>query len=145
MTDNPGVRFPPPLIFLVFFFAGIFIPWGFSGSPPFGIALIALSLLIFVWGVTTMARARTEIMPHRPASALVTNGPFRLSRNPLYVSMAIGYLGAAVWTGRLGAIALLPVAIAVLRKVVIAREEAYLRRRFGDEYAQYQKRVRRWL
>ena len=59
--------------------------------------------------------------------------------------MAIGYLGAAVWTGRLGAILLLPVAIVVLQKMVIAREEAYLQRRFGDEYAAYRARVRRWL
>ncbi len=145
MTDNPGVRIPPPLIFLVFFVAGLFIPWGFAGSSPGGITLIAISFLIFVWGVVTMARARTEIMPHRPASALVTSGPFRFSRNPLYVSMAIGYLGAAVWTGRAGAIALLPVAIAVLQKLVIAREEAYLTRRFGDEYVAYRRRVRRWL
>lgn len=145
MTDNPGVRFPPPLIFLSFFVAGIFIPWGYNGSPPAGIALIAISFVIFVWGAVTMARAKTEIMPHRPASALVTSGPFRFSRNPLYVSMAIGYLGAAVWTGRVGAIVLLPVAIAVLRKMVIAREEAYLTRRFGDEYSAYRGRVRRWL
>jgi len=145
VTDNPGVRFPPPLIFLVFFVAGIFVPWGFTGSPFAGIALIAISFLIFVWGVVTMARARTEILPHRPASALVTSGPFRFSRNPLYVSMALGYLGAALWTGRLGAIALLPVAIALLQKMVIAREEAYLTRRFGEEYSAYRARVRRWV
>ena len=147
--DNPGVRIPPPAIFLSFFLLGALLRrfWNphLPGGWAVGCPLLILSLTIGVWALALMGRARTGIYPHHPATALVRGGPFRLSRNPVYLAMVLGYLGAAFWIDVAAALILLPVAILVLRYAVIRREEAYLERRFGDEYRQYSREVRRWL
>jgi protein-S-isoprenylcysteine O-methyltransferase Ste14 len=146
--DNPGVRIPPPFIFLSFFLIGVILqrwmPYAFV-SVPLGIFFLAAAIAIMGWGFATMLRARTAIIPDKPASQLVSSGPFRFTRNPLYVAMILGYLSASVWVGSTPSLLLLPVAILVLQKFVIAREEAYLSRRFGDEYVAYKRRVRRWV
>ena len=146
--DNPGVRIPPPFIFLSFFLIGVILrrwmPDAFV-SVPLGIFLLAAAIALMAWGFATMLRARTAILPDKPASQLVSGGPFRFTRNPLYVAMTLGYLSASVWIGSTPSLLLLPLAILVLQKFVIAREEAYLTRRFGDEYLAYQRRVRRWV
>ncbi len=90
-------------------------------------------------------RAQTTAMPWRPSSALVVSGPFRLTRNPMYVGMGFLFIGLAFAFGALLAVAVLPVVVLVVDRVVIAREEPYLERRFGDEYAAYKLRARRWL
>ncbi|MFI5210728.1 MAG: methyltransferase family protein, partial [Gemmatimonadales bacterium] len=69
----------------------------------------------------------------------------RFSRNPMYVGMTLLYLGIALWANSLWPLLLLPAVLVVMRRGVIAREEAYLERRFGDEYRSYRARVRRWL
>lgn len=147
--DNPGIRIPPPFILLTFFLIGLALRPRFPVEIPYGmevgIGLAVVALALIVWGIAAMLWARTTIMPHSPASALVTSGPFRFTRNPLYVSMVLGYLSAAFWIGVVPAIVLLPVALAVFHYFVIRREEAYLTRRFGDEYREYCRRVRRWL
>jgi protein-S-isoprenylcysteine O-methyltransferase Ste14 len=146
--DNPGVRIPPPFVFVSFFLIGLiarrWMPDAFV-SMPLGIVFLAAAVGLMAWGFATMIRARTAIIPDKPASRLVTTGPFRFSRNPLYVSMIFGYLSAAVWIGSTPSLLLLPVAIFVLHRYVIRREEAYLTRRFGDDYRAYMTRVRRWL
>ena len=114
-------------------------------SVPLGIVFLAAAIALMVWGFRTMLRARTAIIPDQPASHLVTSGPFRFSRNPLYMSMILGYLSASVWIGSTPSLLLLPVAIVVLQRFVIRREEAYLTRRFGEEYVAYTRRVRRWV
>lgn len=114
-------------------------------SVPLGIAFLAGAIAMMAWGFATMVRARTAVIPDKPASHLVTTGPFRFTRNPLYISMILGYLSASVWIGSTPSLLLLPLAIFVLQRFVISREEAYLTRRFGDEYRAYQERVRRWI
>ena len=147
--DNPGVRIPPPGIFLGFFAIGAILRrfWNIHlpGGRAVALPLCLLAVGIASWAVVVMGRARTGILPHHPATELLRAGPFRFSRNPIYLSMVLGYLGAALWIDVAAALVLLPVAIIVLHYAVIRREEAYLERRFGDAYRQYRREVRRWL
>jgi protein-S-isoprenylcysteine O-methyltransferase Ste14 len=95
--------------------------------------------------VTSFRRARTSLVPVRPATALITDGPFRFTRNPLYLGLALLYLGIALWLGVLWPVVLLPALILLVQQIVILREEAYLESRFGEAYRAYRARVRRWL
>ncbi len=83
--------------------------------------------------------------PWRASSALVTSGPYRFTRNPMYLGMASLYAGIALAFGLLWSLALLLAVLVVIDRGVIAREERYLERRFGDEYRIYKQQVRRWL
>ena len=91
-----------------------------------------------------MLRARTNIDPYKPATALVTGGPYRFTRNPIYVAMTLLYVGAALSFRIIPALILLPIALLLLQFGVIRREERYLEAKFGDRYRQYRSRVRRW-
>ncbi|HKI04807.1 MAG TPA: isoprenylcysteine carboxylmethyltransferase family protein, partial [Thermoanaerobaculia bacterium] len=90
-------------------------------------------------------RARTAVMPNRPASSLVLVGPYRFSRNPMYTGLTGMYLGLAFWLNALWPLLLLPLVLLLLWKAVIQNEERYLSTAFGDSYADYCRRVRRWL
>jgi len=110
-----------------------------------GWALIGAGVLLALSAVSRFFRARTHLIPNRPATALVVAGPYRFTRNPMYVSLTAVYLGGCVLMQSVWALALLPVVLVVIYRKVIAPEEAYLERRFGGEYVQYKMRVRRWL
>ena len=92
-----------------------------------------------------MLRAHTNIDPSRPATALVTSGTFRISRNPLYLSMVLLYVGAALSYRLTAALVMLPIALILLHFGVIRREERYLEGKFGDQYRDYRSHVRRWI
>ena len=153
--SNAGVRFPPPFLFVI----GLVVGWvldrywhalplsGFAGSAlkPFGVAAVALGVLLSGWGVMTFRRAKTAIVPHHSASQLVTNGPYRFTRNPMYTGSTIAYLGGAALMNSAWPVVVLPAVIFILVKTVISREEMYLRDAFGAEYAGYVASVRRWL
>lgn len=143
---------PPPLIYL----AGIVIGLLLRSPVPtpilprglgygLGAILILAAVWISVWGVREMRHAGTAVNPRIPTTALVTTGPFRFSRNPLYVSLTLCYLGIAISAQSLWALVLLVVVIAVMQYGVIHREERYLEDRFEAEYRRYQERVRRWV
>ena len=150
--DTAGVIAPPPLIYLTSLVIGLvlraLVP---TPSLPRGLALmvgavlIAIAVWLSLWGVRVMHRAGTSEKTSLPTTALVTTGPFRYSRNPLYVSLTLGYLGIAVAAQSLWALALLIVVLAVMLRGVIGREERYLERRFGEDYLRYKGRVRRWI
>ena len=151
--DNPGVIAPPPLIYLGALVIGLllharfplrFLPRGWT-RLPFGGLLIGGSVLCVRLAFREMQRAHTNVDPRRPATALVVEGPFRFTRNPLYLSLALFYAGIAILVNALWAILLLPVALIVLRLGVIEREERYLERKFGEQYLRYKARVRRWI
>ncbi|HEU5040160.1 MAG TPA: isoprenylcysteine carboxylmethyltransferase family protein, partial [Gemmatimonadales bacterium] len=76
---------------------------------------------------------------------LVTDGPYRFTRNPMYLGFTLWYLAGTAWVNSLWLLVLLPVVLLVMQRGVITREEAYLERRFGREYTEYRARVRRWL
>lgn len=115
------------------------------GRPRLGAPLVAASLLLGLWGARTIRRAGTNIDPRKPATALVVTGPFRYTRNPLYLSLTLLYLGIAALVNALWPLVLLPVVLVVIRRWVIAREELYLKRKFGEAYRKYKATVRHWL
>ena len=154
-APNPGVRFPPPLLFVVALGLGVACHKWFplSLAPPRlrpvgvlgGWSLVAIWVVFMGWAMLTFVRQRTSIVPSRPANALVTWGPYRLSRNPMYVALSVGYVGASMLVNALWPVLFLPAVWALLYLLVIRREERYLAAAFGDEYESYRARVRRWL
>jgi protein-S-isoprenylcysteine O-methyltransferase Ste14 len=146
--DVPGVIAPPPLIFLAFLLAGLGIDYAFSLAHLrwyVGVGLMALAALLMALGVSAFRRAGTPVPTREPTTTLVTTGIHGLSRNPLYVSLYLFYSGIAIAANSIAALVLVvPLAI-VIRHGVVAREEVYLERKFGDAYRAYKSRVPRWL
>ncbi|HYM70600.1 MAG TPA: isoprenylcysteine carboxylmethyltransferase family protein [bacterium] len=150
--DTAGVVARPPLIYLAAVVVG-FVLRALAPTPFFpralgyqlGAILILIAVALLLWGVREMRRAGTSESTAVPTSALVTTGPFRLSRNPLYVSLTLCYLGTMIAAQALWGLALAVVVLAVMRRGVIDREERYMERRFGAEYLRYKERVRRWM
>jgi protein-S-isoprenylcysteine O-methyltransferase Ste14 len=103
------------------------------------------AVILIAWGITTMLRAHTHVDPFQPTTALVMTGPFRFTRNPLYLAMTIGYVSASLWSASMVSLAVLPLALAILHVGVIRREERYLDTKFGEAYRQYRGHVRRWI
>lgn len=92
-----------------------------------------------------MRRAHTNIDPRQPTTTIVVEGPYRFTRNPIYLSLTLLYSGLTVLFNALSGLLLLPIALIILRRGVIEREERYLERKFGEQYLSYKQRVRRWL
>ena len=150
--DNPGVIAPPPLIFIGFLVLGwgadLIWPADFLSAPlqyVLGGALFVLGMALAVVCISGFRRSGTEYQTHKPASALVTDGPYQYSRNPIYIALSLAHLGIAVAADSAWMMAMLVPALAVVRYGVIAREERYLEAKFGDDYRQFLATVRRWL
>lgn len=162
MTDtakpaNAGVYFPPPFIFV----GGLLAAWlletrfhaiplstGVVPSPLLrgvGCLFVAMGLAIGAWGIITFKRAHTAIIPHKAASSLVETGPYAFTRNPMYTGMTVLYFGAGLILNSTWAFLLLPVVLLLLYRFVISREERYLSAEFGEDYAAYRARVKRWI
>jgi protein-S-isoprenylcysteine O-methyltransferase Ste14 len=120
-------------------------PSGRSAATLVGWLFVALGTGLSVWGLATFRRAGTSIRPSSPASTLVTHGPFRLSRNPMYLGLTLVYLGVTLLMNSVWTALFLPLVIGTLYLTVIRHEERYLAATFGDEYDDYRGRVRRWL
>jgi protein-S-isoprenylcysteine O-methyltransferase Ste14 len=151
-ADSPGVRFPPPLIYALAVLGG----WLLNGRWPLPItsssARSALAwLLVAGWAVLAASaiglfrRKHTSMLPFRPATTLVTTGPYAFTRNPMYVSLAILAVAFALFLNTWWVVLLLIPVVLVVQQFVIVPEEHYLRRRFGPEYEAFTRRVRRWL
>ena len=150
--DDPGVRVPSPLIFAAAFALGLLLErlLPLPELPPglrraLALPCLAACAALGGWAFAWFLRLRTTVLPFRPSEALITSGPYRFSRNPLYISTALLYIVLALWFAELWTLLMLPAAMAVLQRLVIMKEEAYLERRFGQEYLDYKARVRRWL
>ena len=159
MSDNPdeapntaGVIAPPPLIYAGALATGLlarglfpdrFVPD--AVARVLGLPLIGSGLLLFFFGHRAMHHAGTEVRPDRPTTSLVVEGPYRFTRNPLYLAFTLVYGGITTLANSLPAALLLPLVLAIMKRGVIEREERYLERSFGEEYVQYKARVRRWL
>jgi protein-S-isoprenylcysteine O-methyltransferase Ste14 len=96
-------------------------------------------------GLFEMRRVETNASPYKPSTSIVTSGPYRFTRNPIYVGFTLMYLGLSIFANALWPVLLLPGVITMMRRGVIEREEAYLERKFGEEYLSYKERVRRWI
>lgn len=151
-ADTAGVIAPPPLIYLGAL--GI----GFGVNAAIGEGSLPSNLRVPVGGASIIAgvglmgsfvqafrRARTPVDPYTPTQAIATDGPYRLTRNPAYLGMALTYAGIALVANAPWVLVPLPVAIAVIDRGVIAREERYLERKFGTAYVDYKRRVGRWV
>ncbi len=152
LGGGPGIRVPPPLIYLLPLVLGLLLDR--RGHVPFlpgGVArrlgwpLVGGGVLLTGWFFRTMRGADAPVRTDKPVPRLTTAGPFRYTRNPGYLSMAMIYAGIAVRRNALWAILLLPLVLFVIQREVIGREERYLERTFGEEYLRYKARVRRWV
>lgn len=107
--------------------------------------MISIGVLVLAWAVRALRRADTDLTFSEPTKVLVEQGPFGFSRNPIYLSFALIYLGIAISLNALWPILFFLVMLLVVQRGVIDREERYLERKFGEEYLRYKSRVRHWL
>ena len=152
VPDSAGVRVPPPLVYL----GGLAVGFGLEALLPgssipavvqwvLGGVLLVAGLALLASFNTTFQRKGTAVEPWKPTTSIVTTGPYRVTRNPAYVGMALVYVGIAVLSQALWALVPLPVVLLIIDRTVIAREERYLERKFGREYLDYKGGVRRWI
>jgi protein-S-isoprenylcysteine O-methyltransferase Ste14 len=150
--DTAGVVAPPPLIYL----AGLALGFGLEALLPgaslpglvrwvLGGVLLAAGLALLASFNTSFTRKGTAVEPWKPTTAIVTDGPYRFTRNPAYLGMAVVYVGIALLAEALWVLVPLPFVLSVIDRGVIAREERYLQRKFGREYLDYKATVRRWI
>ena len=153
--ESPGVRFPPPFVYA----AGVLAGWALDrwvhrlpivgccagAREAVGAAFVLAWLALFLSAAIAFRRARTTLIPNRAASAIVTTGPYRFTRNPMYVSLVALYVGVSAMLDSGWALVLLPLVVIAIDRRVIAREERYLASAFPAEYGAYAARVRRWI
>ena len=151
-NDSPGVIAKPPLIYLGFLLLGLGLDrlWPVAVLPeavlsPLGWVLIGLGLLVAVAAVRRFKAAGTSFHTHKPATAIISDGPYGVSRNPIYLGLIAIYLGVGVMADAGWVAVLLGPLLLVMHFGVITREERYLERKFGDEYLRYKAAVRRWI
>lgn len=150
-TDHgPGVRLPPPIIAALVMGVAWLLDrvWTLQVGPPavaLGGMVIFLAIGLAGWAVLALVKAGNDPRPDRPDAVMVETGPYRRSRNPIYLGLLLGATGLALIWGTLWAWLGVAVLHGVLDRLVIAKEEAYLATRFGAAYAAYKGRVRRWM
>jgi protein-S-isoprenylcysteine O-methyltransferase Ste14 len=147
---NPGL-IRPPFVYLVAIALGVMLQ--LAMPLPFfapalgmvvGVSLGVVAMALFVSSVGKFRAAGTAVPANRPTTAIVRAGPYRFSRNPIYLAFSLLHLGIAIWVNSLWLLATLAAALALMH-IVIRREERYLERKFGAEYLEYKASVRRWL
>lgn len=150
-SANPGMVRPPP-VYLASIVAGLalHLAWPIRLVPPrvglpLGVAAIAVAVALFITAVRTFRAAGTPVPGNQPTSAIVRTGPYRYSRNPIYLAFSLLQLGIGLWVNSLWLLLTLIPAVLLMSLVVIPREEAYLEARFPSEYLSYKKSVRRWF
>ena len=150
--DNPGGWVPPPLTYLLTLLLGLFLDRRFHVPfLPHGVAcvlgwpLVGGGMALTAWFIRIMRGADTTLDVNKPVSSLVQDGPFRYSRNPGYLSLAMIYAGISILRNALWAILFLPLLLLLTQRELIEREERYLERTFGEEHMAYKRRVRRWV
>jgi protein-S-isoprenylcysteine O-methyltransferase Ste14 len=145
---------PVPWVFVLTYLVGValelawppgLLPATLPGVSVAAGVLLAIGAAVAGWGLLTFRRARTTTVPGRASSLLVTWGPYRFTRNPMYVGLTLAYLGEAGILHQIWPAVLLPLVVAYVNWIVIPVEEAKLKEVFGDEYERYQARVRRWV
>lgn len=142
----------PPLVYLISLVVGALIqlaaPLPFlprTLALPLGASLVVVAIGLFSYSVAKFRAAGTPVPARKPTTVIVRTGPYRFSRNPIYLAFSLLQLGIAIWANSLWLLATLVGAVALIHYVVIQREEQYLERRFGAQYLDYKASVRRWL
>ena len=152
-ADTAQVIVRPPIAWGLAVIAGLALNWlvplpflpadlptGWLGAMVFGLALALVA-----WAIVTITRAGSNVPTNLPTTTIVENGPYRFTRNPIYLAMFLGLIGLAIAFDNLWLLMMLVPFALVIRYGVVTREEAYLERKFGDVYRGYRSRVRRWL
>ncbi len=151
--DHPGIIAFPPLIWLVCAVLGVLLHFIFpcrmmtryDVSLSLGIALAVLAPSLAIWAVRTMKSAGTNVNPSEPALTIVRCGPYRLTRNPMYLALCLLQVAVGFFLNDwIALLFVIPLAL-VLHHGVILREEKYLEVKFGDEYLALKREVRRWI
>ena len=148
------LRIPVPWVFVLMYLVGVAIeyatrPHSFARSVPWlsitGALVFVVGAAIAGWGWLTFRKARTTTVPGEVSSQFVTWGPYRFTRNPMYVGLALAYVGEAFILRQIWPLLLLPLVVAYVNWVVIPVEENKLSEAFGSDYRGYQAKTRRWL
>ena len=142
----------PPLVYLCAIALGLLLHFAWpirlvsrAVSVPLGAAAVLVAVALFFYAVRTFRTADTPVPGNRPTTTIVRTGPYRWSRNPIYLSFSLLQLGVAFWVNSLWLLVTLIPAVALMSFVVIPREERYLKTRFTSDYLAYKASVRRWL
>jgi len=152
-ADTAQVIIRPPLAWGLAVIAGLALNW--LVPLPFlpvdlpagwlGAMVFILALALVAWAIVTITRAGSNVPTNLPITTIVASGPYRFTRNPIYLGMFLGLIGLAIAFDNLWLLMMLVPFALVIRYGVVAREETYLERKFGDVYRRYHTRVRRWL
>ncbi len=153
--DTSGIRCPPPLYYLIGLLVGYGLYWLLPvrlSKPGYvlivytlGASWIFLAVLLIGWALHTLHKAGTSPNPMRATRALALDEPYTLSRNPIYLGMAMLCVGISLLSNMLWPLLSVPLVMVIVDRIVIRKEERYLEAKFGDEYRHYKKRVRRWV
>ena len=154
--DHPGLIMPPPFFLAIAFVVAIALDWATRlnflapaalGSPQLwiGALICAAAIAVAVAGATEFRRTGTNVVPSQPALRLVTSGPYRFTRNPMYLGMIVMQAGLGLVFSVEWALILVPVLWLAFDRLVVAREEAYLTAKFGQQYKDFLVRTRRWI
>jgi protein-S-isoprenylcysteine O-methyltransferase Ste14 len=147
------VRFPPPLVFLACIGAGVLLgrfvqplvlPIPAAPRVAAGALVIALGLALVAWALGLFRRTGQDPEPWKPSPTLIVEGPYRFTRNPMYVAMLTVQLGVGLCAGNVWILLLAPLALVLVHFIAVLPEEAYLGQRFGEDYARYRASVRRY-
>jgi protein-S-isoprenylcysteine O-methyltransferase Ste14 len=153
IADHPGVVVMPPFLYLGVFLVAVAVQWlvplrifpTAAVAVTLGLTLAVVAIAVARWGRRTMTAAGTNVRPTRPATTIVTAGPFRFSRNPLYVALTLLYVGLTTAVNTWWGVVLLVPLLTTMHFGVVLREERYLERKFGESYRAYRSRVRRYV
>lgn len=154
-TDHADVAIKPPFLFLGALGIGcllsLVVPIGFGlGSAngtalATGLAFVLIGFALAAWSARVFHLAGTSIVPGDAAAALVTSGPYKVTRNPIYIGFILVYFGLAIILTSMWMLLLLIPVLFILQRGIVEREEAYLEREFGEAYRKYKVKVPRWL
>jgi protein-S-isoprenylcysteine O-methyltransferase Ste14 len=152
-ADTANVIIRPPIAWALAVVAGLALQWivplpfmpALAPAGWVGGIVFVLALALAAWAIATITSAGSNVPTNMPTTTVVQSGPYRFTRNPIYLGMFVGLAGLAIAFDSLWLIGTLLVFAFAIRYGVVAREEAYLERKFGDAYRHYRTRVRRWL
>jgi protein-S-isoprenylcysteine O-methyltransferase Ste14 len=152
MNDHPNINknIHPPVVALISMSLAIVMEWIVPIAFPsywkiVGLALVAVGLLLAFSAVNEFRKAQTTLDPHGSPKALVSNGIYRFTRNPIYLGFFLIIIGFPLYFESVWGVIAAPLFAMTLRRLVIEKEEAYLEKKFGEAYTGYKSRVRRWL
>lgn len=153
--DHPGIYIPPPFIYVAVFLVALFIQlkapiintiFNTTAIKIIGALFIIFAVSFFLFrSLQRFIKSKNTVVTILPANSLQTSGIYAITRNPMYIGLALVYLGVACFIGNWWNIILFPFLLLIVQEYIIKREEKYLLRRFGQDYVEYKKQVRRWI